>query len=443
MTGRYAHHTGLQHAYIMPATAVALPLELRTMADHLKEAGYATHMVGKWHLGLTSWEHTPLERGFDSFYGYLNGEEDYYTHTTWADGVVDLRDGCDIVRDKNGTYSSKMFMDRAISILKEHDKSNPLFLYLALQSVHAPRQTPPGWENAYTEIDDKVQRVMARMVSAMDESIGLVVDALKEVGMWEDTLLFFASDNGGPTFEGNSNFPLRGGKWTMWQGGVHVPAFIVHGTRGILARGTEFPYLGHHMDVLPTLLGAAGVSPEGKGFDGKNLWPYFTGRQDWKELEARMLVLNVDQAYPELGEEPEWSGYAGIHNLHWKLVLGHPGFPDGVCWAPQGNESMRGLGVCDESNLRRAPELQDRTKPYLFNLKEDPSELYNLASEKPEIVASMQELLNPHINSAVTPLNLLKSQRTRSPKAEEVMKANNAVTPWEPCKKECRCPGPR
>lgn len=218
MTGRFASHVGLQHSWIHPGAAVDLPLKFKTMGDHLKEFGYGTAMVGKWHLGFTTDAHTPWNRGFDDYFGYLTGGEDYFTHE--AGGFTDMHDNDQLYKTQ-GEYSAYLFGNRSIDVIKSRAKGSsnpdapPLFLYIAFQSVHAPIEVPQAYEDAYAWINSTKRRKMAGMVTAMDDQIRDIVGALRDVGAWDNTLLVFAADNGGPPYVANSNFPMRGGKWTV------------------------------------------------------------------------------------------------------------------------------------------------------------------------------------------------------------------------------------
>ena len=200
LSGRYQIHTGLQHGIIWPSQPNALPKKFPTIAEKLKESNYSTHMVGKWHIGFYKREFIPTQRGFDSFYGYLTGAEDYYRHTNSQgfpsekyEGLkgYDLRDGEKIAKDAERTYSTFLFAQKAERIISEHNTSQPLFLYLAFQSVHEPLQVPEQYLKQYEDIKDHNRRIYAAMTSRMDE----VTKAMQENGLWENTVLGFNIDN--------------------------------------------------------------------------------------------------------------------------------------------------------------------------------------------------------------------------------------------------------
>ncbi|KAM7437872.1 hypothetical protein ABFA07_012579 [Porites harrisoni] len=140
MTGRYPIHTGLQHDVIHPDNPFGLPLEYSILPQELKKVGYATHLVGKWHLGFYKWPYVPTRRGFDSSFGFWDGSEDHYTHSVL--GFLDFRDGKQPARNWTGTYATYAYMKRMETIVKSHDPAQPLFLYMAFQNVHDPVQAP-------------------------------------------------------------------------------------------------------------------------------------------------------------------------------------------------------------------------------------------------------------------------------------------------------------
>nr|KAG5699858.1 hypothetical protein BaRGS_034632 [Batillaria attramentaria] len=207
MSGRYQIHTGLQHDIIWATQPNGLPLDSPTLADKMREAGYATHAVGKWHLGFYKEEYLPTRRGFDSFYGYLTGSEDYYTHfrcdslhkgpggSSYDENFCgyDLRDNEVPVKTAAGKYSTQLFTDRAINLIKNHDTSKPLFLYMAYQAVHSPLEVPDKYTWDYYDIQDKHRKIYAGMVSCMDEGVGNLTQALQDAGMWNNTVFVFST----------------------------------------------------------------------------------------------------------------------------------------------------------------------------------------------------------------------------------------------------------
>lgn len=284
LTGRYPLHNSVND-WLVPGVAEALPLNETILPQRL--TGYEAHMVGKWHLGFTKWPHTPTFRGFSSFYGFYTGGEDYFTHTESGayDFRIDASPNCGancsrVDWDAKGNYSTTLFTSAAVSLIGSHDPHVPLFLYLAYQAVHAPAEVPPQYEAPYVGvIENPTRRTFAGMISCLDEGFKNVTNALSDRGMLNNTLIIFTTDNGGPTndtnggdWAGSTNYPLRGGKHSIWEGGTRGTAFVWAGadTGLIPARlqGSEGNNLMHASDWFPTLCAVASADCSGLEFDG-------------------------------------------------------------------------------------------------------------------------------------------------------------------------------
>lgn len=193
MTGRYPLRYGLQTAVIPSGADFGLATDEFLLPQALKEAGYRTALVGKWHLGHADQKYWPCQRGFDSFYGPLVGEIDHFKHE--AHGVTDwYRDNEPVVEEG---YDTDLLGAEAVRLIGGHDPKTPLFLYLAFTAPHTPYQAPQAYIDAYAGIADPQRRTYAAMITAMDEQIGKVVAALEARGLRENTLIVFHSDNGG------------------------------------------------------------------------------------------------------------------------------------------------------------------------------------------------------------------------------------------------------
>jgi arylsulfatase A-like enzyme len=193
MTGRYPMRHGLQVGVVRPGAGYGLPLQERTLAQALHDAGYETAVTGKWHLGHFEPEYLPTRRGFDHQYGHYNGQIDYNTHI--RDGGFDWHRDDTVNRDAG--YSTHLIAAEAVKRINERDASKPLFLYVPFNAVHAPHQVPPKYTEPYANLKEP-RRTYAGMVAAMDEAVGDILAALDRKGMRKDTLIVFSSDNGGP-----------------------------------------------------------------------------------------------------------------------------------------------------------------------------------------------------------------------------------------------------
>ena len=363
MTGRYAMRYGLQTLVIFPSHAYGLPTDERTLPQALKEAGYQTAMVGKWHLGHADQKYWPQNRGFDHFYGNLVGEVDYFTKE--RGGLVDWqRDGRFLKEDG---YFTTLIGNEAVDIIKTHDISKPLFLYVASLAPHAPYQAPKKDIDAYKNAAGDVHRhTYAAMITDLDTQVGRIVTALKQMDMLDNTLIVFSSDNGGATsalFATGARSPeeraesggvelgakppasngvLRGGKGSLHEGGVRVPTIFYWPTK--LKPSIVNEPLGM-VDVMPTVLALAGAkgSPD-HPFDGKDIWRTLAENQPSPHED---VLINVE------------AFRGAIRKGNWKLV--------------------------------KIALLPGRTE--LFDLAKDPGEKNNVAGQFPEVVNDLEARL--------------------------------------------------
>lgn len=301
LTGRHAHRYGLQSGFLSVWAKHGLPVGEVTLAQRLRDTGYSTAMLGKWHLGHTQHAYLPLQRGFDHHYGGYGGTIDYFEHT--VRGGLDWHRNERPVREEG--YATTLLGDEAIRLIEAHDPSVPLFLYVAFNAPHRPLQVPEEELEAYANIAQDQRRTFAAMVTVMDRQVGRIVDALETRGMTRDTLLLFISDNGGAPPAGGSNAPLRGRKGLLYEGGIRVPA--VMRWPGRLAGGVVVREPIHVVDLHPTLLGLAGATIEGPPpLDGVDVWPAIA-RGELPERDE--LLLYASPAGSALREQ------------EWKLVL--------------------------------------------------------------------------------------------------------------------------
>jgi arylsulfatase A-like enzyme len=376
MTGRYPMRHGLQVGVVRPWAQYGLPLDERTLPQALKEAGYATAIVGKWHLGHFQPEFLPTRRGFDHQYGHYNGALDYFTHV--RDGGFDWHRDDKACRDEG--YSTHLLAKEACRIVADHDPKNPLFLYLPFNAVHAPHQVPEKYKEPYAKLKEP-RRTYAGMLTAMDEAIGQVVEAVEKKGLRKDTLFVFSSDNGGPQpGTVTSNGKLRAGKATVYEGGVRVAAFAAWD--GHIKPGTTVNEPLHMVDWYPTLLKLAGAPTEQKlPLDGVDAWGTIA---EGKPTQHKEILIN---AAP---------GGGAIRVGVWKLVVNGGG---------------------DDTDAPAPTKKKNRPdKDELFNLADDPSESKDLAAEKPEKVTELRAKYNSYAKQAVAPKAKPKPADFKTPK---------------------------
>ena len=397
LSGRYQIHTGLQHGIVWPSQANALPKNETIIAEKLKENGYATHMIGKWHIGFYRREFIPTQRGFDSFFGYLTGGEYYYTHIN-SEGYpdkeyvglqgYDMRRNEDIATDARGNYSTFLFTEQAVKVISAHDVEKPLFLFLAYQAVHGPLQVPHSYTEQYLDIKDKARRTYAGMVSCMDEGIGNVTAALQKRGLWNNTVLIFSTDNGGQIHTGGNNWPLRGWKASLWEGGVRGIGFVHSPLLEKPSRiSTE---MVHVSDWFPTLVSLAGGSVDGIPLDGYNMWDTISIGKPSPRNEILHNIDPMDTTWNFPYDHYKFCRQAAIRVGDWKLLKGCPG---NGSWVPPPEISS--------SIQFPATYTDNENSTFLFNIREDPQERTELSAQFPEIVSMLLTKLEEYNATSV------------------------------------------
>tara|TARA_R110002049_G_scaffold4601_5_gene32178 strand:+ start:250502 stop:251821 length:1320 start_codon:yes stop_codon:yes gene_type:complete len=273
MTGRYQQRLGLEDAVTYQEMNRGLPEDGLSLADALRSAGYSTALVGKWHLGYDT-QRRPLQQGFDHFLGFLGGNHHYFQHMDRI-GVPDLWEGNEPV-ERDG-YTTDLLTKDAIHFL-EQNREQPFFLYLAHAAPHFPWQGP-GDVNKVVEPKKATwqqgdRETYIAMVEHLDLSIGKVLTRIDELGLREQTLVVFASDNGGHTYSNNQ--PLRDFKGTIWEGGIRVPCVVRW--PGVLPERTVTSHVAITMDWTATFRRLAGLGLDPEGEDGQDLMPVLNGQ---------------------------------------------------------------------------------------------------------------------------------------------------------------------
>jgi len=366
MTGRYPLRYGLQTGVIPTGQAYGVPTDEWLLPQALKEAGYQTAIIGKWHLGHGDKSLWPRQRGFDYQYGPLIGEVDYFTHE--CEGVVDWYRDNKVVKEKG--YTTALLGNDAVKFIDKHDSAGPFYLYLAFNAPHTPYQATPEYLERYKGISDPSRRAYAASITAMDDQIGRVLGALERKKIRENTLIVFMSDNGGTRnamFAGAmadvskvkipcDNGPYREGKGMNYEGGTRVVALV--NWPGHIPAGATVNEIIHVVDWFPTLAGLAGASTNKcKPLDGFDVWPTVSAGKPSPRTE---VVYNIEPFR------------AAVRQGDWKLV-----------W---------------RATLPGSVEL--------YNIPQDPSEKNNVAAEHPDVVARLQARINELAAQAAKPLLL-------------------------------------
>jgi arylsulfatase A-like enzyme len=301
-----------------------LPVTEKTIADRLRTAGYATGLIGKWHLGDRPQFH-PLRRGFDEFWGFLGGGHRYFA--TVPAGKAEPAIESSFGSAGAITYLTDDITTQSIAFMRRH-RDQPFFLYAAYNAPHAPMDARPEDLERFAFIKDRKRRTYCAMVARLDHQVGRLLDEVRELGLEQKTLVVFLSDNGGPMDQnGSLNAPLNGQKGILLEGGVRVP--FVASWPGRLPAGRVYRPAVSALDLAPTFLRLAGATPDQfAGLSGLDLWPRWTGPDE--SAPARDLLWRFTVS-------------AAIRDGDWKLV-----------------------------------RLPDRL-PMLFNLREDLSEQHDVA----------------------------------------------------------------
>ncbi|XP_019869288.1 arylsulfatase B isoform X2 [Aethina tumida] len=435
MTGKYAIHTGMQHTVLFGAEARGLPLTEKILPQYLKELGYDNHIVGKWHLGSYTKEYLPMSRGFDSHLGYWTGHQDYFDHyAVERPGFgLDMRRGMEVAYDLHGKYSTDIFTEESVKIISKHNTSKPLFLYLAHAAVHSgnpynPLPAPDSEVQKFEYIKDYNRRRFAAMLSKLDQSVGEVVKALNDKGMLDNSIIIFTTDNGGPAAGFNlnaaSNYPLKGVKNTLWEGGVRGAACV---WSPLIKKSKRIALqMMHISDWLPTLLEAVGGNvSKSNNLDGVSLWNALSN----DDVSTRSEILhNIDDEY----------GNAAVTVGPWKIVKGTTYGGQWDYWyGPNGRnyafnaslilnskvgktlnalgkmpklseiEEIRKNATIDcQQNHNQGTKCNPVAKTCLFNIIEDPCELNDVANHFPEILHRLEETLSKYNETAIPPGNL-------------------------------------
>jgi arylsulfatase A-like enzyme len=325
ITGRYQDRFGYSRnpLFAPKDPIIGLPLTEETLAEALKKAGYTNMAIGKWHLGANS-IYRPLKRGFDEFFGFLSGGHKYFPEQLVLNNISEVTSQFDAYNTKllrNNTrieekeYLTDAFSREAVNFVKKN-ADKPFFLYLAYNAPHAPLQATEKYLSRYKHIENKDRKTYNAMVSAVDDGVGLLLDKLKTLGIEENTIVFFLSDNGGNKSKGAYNGALRGGKGSLFEGGVRVPFAMQW--KGTVPPNQKYEHPIIALDIFATAISQAKVTPK-NSIDGKNLIPYLTKENKeapHEELFWRMYDKNLFAVIKgEAKLHKNISGKTGLYNL--------------------------------------------------------------------------------------------------------------------------------
>lgn len=347
LVGRYQQRFGHEHntgdIQRQAKLGIGLPVEQRTLADDLAQAGYATAAIGKWHLGVDDAFH-PLRRGFQRFFGHLGGGHSY---TIWDDPKTGpILDGETPVA--GDTYLTDAFTDEAVRFIEE-PRQEPFFLYLSYNAPHAPLEAPAQYLEQIGELEDGERRTYLAMVAALDAGLGRVLDALDKRGLAEETLVVLVNDNGAPRSHG-INRPFRGHKQSHYEGGIRVPFFLRW--PGQLPAGSTFAGLVSTLDIAPTMRTAAHIEEEVPA-DGIDLRPYLSETPRAEPAHTALFWRRGDRRAARVED--------------WKMVA-------------QGK------------------------RVELYDLAQDPGEQHNLAREQPQQLKALEQAFADWEAPMVSPL---------------------------------------
>ncbi|MEQ9438690.1 MAG: arylsulfatase [Cyclobacteriaceae bacterium] len=314
LTGRYPDRFGLRQTVIPPWRNFGVDTSEVFLPEMLAEVGYKHRaMLGKWHLGHSQLAYHPLQRGFTHFYGHFNGAIDYFTHK--REGELDWHNDYQPSYDEG--YTTDLLSQEAAKCIRQYQGESPFFMYVAYNAPHVPLQAKEedllqyGFDKNKPLFSDKDgygaqgrgntrSQTYAAMVTALDRGIGQIMQTLDELGIEENTLLLFHSDNGPDPGQGGSSGPLRGHKFQEWEGGVRVPA-LVRWPDGFSGGRSSNQVMGY-VDVMPTIMEITGIqAKDNKPLDGMSMLPVWNGSEQ-----------QVDRNF--------YLGSGAMVNNRWKLV---------------------------------------------------------------------------------------------------------------------------
>lgn len=340
LTGRYQNRFGFEDNpgpfRQTPETIPGIPLREQTLGEYFKDLGYNTAIIGKWHEENVELRN-PVYRGFDEFFGFINGASSYFIGHNEKGKL--MRGSKAVIHESD--YLTDAFGREAVLFMERNvDRNTPFLLYVPFNAPHGPFQVPTDKLEEFSHIKNEKRRKLVAMISSLDDNVGKITSKVKELGIEENTLIFFYSDNGG--IKGLAdNSPLRSGKQDIYEGGIRIPFCMKW--KGQIPEGEKISFPVISIDILPTAIAATGAQVDREWFlDGINLLPYLTGEKS--------------------GEPHEF--------LYWRFLWHHA------------------LRKGDWKLLKH----RDHEAVELYNLFEDVEEQFDLSKEYPEKVRELQKI---------------------------------------------------
>ncbi|XP_067950981.1 arylsulfatase B-like [Watersipora subatra] len=405
MSGKYASNTGLQQLVVLGQSKSCLPLEHKLWPEYMKERGYTTKMVGKWHLGSCDRGCLPTHRGFDEFKGILENQAGYYN---WSDlGVMNRVVGEQPSIENIGTHLTLQHQMDVVEMIQAHTgKRSPLFMYISPLAVHQPLEVTNEMFNRHPFLDESdanesLRRKFLGLVGAFDDLVGATIRALRTSRLFENSIVIFTSDNGGPSADldfpapfpfisvGN-NYPLRGGKSSFYEGGTRSPTIYFNPKLPRRVRGSKRNFLMHISDWLPTTVEMADPTYKPVALDGvsqrRNLGAFYKPVRKYA-VRSESLIGLTDYTEPRLVSDCS-DADAAYRWRDWKLIYGKvatAALPDkaGLWIKPVENQNVR--SISGDSCMKPGPH-GTMVARCLFNLRDDPLEQRDLFNSRPDIV---------------------------------------------------------
>lgn len=420
LTGVYPFKLGLQRGF-GKHTPEGIPLNTTLLPQYMKDLGYTTHGLGKWHLGFCSQSYTPLRRGFDTYYGLFVGDDEedikkprtskrnqrkkhFFNRKRNSKKKVPYKKkfkkkfhknkqknktGKDFTRtvsEPSPKLDSQSYSRRAIEIIKSSSQTKPFFMYLALFTKSYPREV--------RKIRGNKENHRVKLLREMDNSMRDILSALKESGQYENTVIFFISDNGGRDLSNladneNPNYPLRGSKGTVYEGGTKVPGFVHSPLIG--NQGSRFGGMFHLVDLVPTVLHLASLgslTASNEGLDGLDQWNALVGQES---SPRKIMIYNIDDNFvPAVlnGPQVQPKFQIALRDDNFKLIWGQP-----KMLHRSYREAKKMTG-----GLARSQQILE-----LYNLNKDPEERNNVAKMRYDVVLRLKNIALNYYRSMIPP----------------------------------------